>query len=56
MQDCGQAAAREGDNTIWGPCTVRWVGESHDTVSTQLLSQIMGRDGRYKVLSYSNGL
>ncbi len=55
-QDCGREGAREGDNTIWGPCTVRWIGESRDTVSTRLLSQIIERDGRYKVLSYSNGL
>jgi hypothetical protein len=55
-QDCGQTGAREGANTIWGPCTVRWVGESRDTVSTRLLGQIIERDGRYKVLSYSNDL
>jgi hypothetical protein len=55
-QDCGQTGAREGGNTIWGPCTVRWIAENGDTGSTQLLGQIIERDGRYKVLSYSNGL
>jgi hypothetical protein len=55
-QDCGQTGAQEGANTIWGPCIVRWVGESRDTVSTQLLGQIIERGGQYKVLSYSNGL
>ncbi len=54
--DCGQSGAREGDNTIWGPCTVRWIGDGGDTVSTQLLGQIIQRGPQYKVLSYSNGL
>jgi hypothetical protein len=53
-EDCGATGTREGENTIWGPCTVRWVGESGDTVSRQLLGQIIERGGRYKVLSYSN--
>jgi hypothetical protein len=55
-QDCGQTGAQEGENTIWGPCTVRWIGEKGDTGSTQLLGQIIERDGQFKVLSYSNGL
>ena len=54
--DCGQSGTREGENTIWGPCTVRWVREGGDTVSTRLLGQIIERDHQYKVLSYSNDL
>ena len=53
--DCGQSGTREGENTIWGPCTVRWSGEGGDTVSTRLFGQIIERDQQYKVLSYSNG-
>jgi hypothetical protein len=55
-EDCGETGAREGENTIWGPCTVRWVGESGDTVATRLVGQILEREGRFKVLSYSNDL
>jgi hypothetical protein len=55
-QDCGSTGSREGKNTIWGPCTVRWVGERGDTVSKQLIGQIIERDGEFKVLSYSNDL
>ena len=54
--DCGQSGTREGENTIWGPCTVRWVRKGGDTVSIKLLGQIIERDHRYKVLSYSNDL
>ena len=55
-EDCGRAGTREGENTIWGPCRVRWVVESGDTLSTQLVGQILERTGRFKVLSYSNDL
>jgi hypothetical protein len=55
-QDCGATGNREGKNTIWGPCTVHWVGERGDTVSKQLIGQIIERDGQFKVLSYSNDL
>jgi hypothetical protein len=54
--NCGQSGTREGENTIWGPCSVRWVREEGDTVSTKLLGQIIERDHQYKVLSYSNDL
>jgi hypothetical protein len=54
--DCGPGESVEGANTIWGPCKVRFRREAGDTVSRALFSQIIGRDGRYKFLSYSNKL
>ena len=54
--DCGSGSSREGDNTIWGPCTVRFTGPSGDSVSLRFFSQIIGRGGRYKFLSYANKL
>ena len=54
--DCGAAALDEGKNRIYGPCVVRWRGESDDTGSAQLLGQIVERGGRFKVLSYANKL
>ena len=53
--DCGGGAARS-ENTVYGPCVVRWVPEAGDTVSARLFSQILERGGRYKFLSYANRL
>lgn len=54
--DCGQSQAKEGENTVYGPCIVRWRGKTGDTVSARLFSKILGRDGRFKFLSYGNRL
>lgn len=54
--DCGEGPSREGDNTVWGPCVFRTRNERGDTVSIGLVSQIIERGGRYKVLSYANKL
>jgi hypothetical protein len=54
--NCGAGWLEEGENRISGPCVVRWRAESGDTVSARLLSQILERGGRFKVLSYSNKL
>jgi hypothetical protein len=54
--DCGTGRHREGENTIYGPCTVRWRTEGGDTVSARLFSKILERDGRFKFLSYANKL
>lgn len=54
--DCGNEASQEGENTIWGPCTVRFASPGGDTASVRFFSQIIGRDGHYKFLSYSNKL
>jgi hypothetical protein len=54
--DCGTSSSREGENTIWGPCTVRFARPGGDTASVRFFSQIIGRRGRYKFLSYANKL
>ena len=54
--DCGTASSREGDNTLFGPCTVHLRDGSGQRQSAQLLSQVLARGGRYKVLSYANKL
>jgi hypothetical protein len=54
--DCGTERHREGENTIHGPCTVRWRNAAGDTASVRLFSKILERDGRFKFLSYANKL
>jgi hypothetical protein len=54
--DCGQGESVEGENTVWGPCVVRFRRAEGDTVSQRLFSQIIRRGGRYKFLSYANKL
>jgi hypothetical protein len=54
--DCGTDHRREGENTVYGPCVVRWRGKNGDTVSARLFSQIIERGGRFKFLSYANKL
>ena len=54
--DCGAGALREGENRIYGPCTVRWRAERGDTISARLVSQILEREGKFKILSYANKL
>jgi hypothetical protein len=54
--DCGVEQHQEGENTIYGPCTVRWRNEAGDTVSVRLISKILERNGRFKFLSYANRL
>lgn len=48
---------REGANTLWGSCLVRWrQGAPADTMSARLFGPILERGGRYKFLSYANKL
>jgi hypothetical protein len=54
--DCGPGSSREGENTVVGPCVVQFRDPSGKPVSAQLLSQVLERGGRYKVLSYANKL
>ena len=54
--DCGTASSREGENTVVGPCAVRLRDSNGESQSVRLLSQILERRGRYKVLSYANKL
>lgn len=54
--DCGKESSREGENTIAGPCNLRLRDQRGKPVSVRLLSQIMERGGRFKVLNYANKL
>ena len=54
--DCGRRSSPEGENTVVGPCAVRLRDRSGQQLTVQLLSQIIERRGRYKVLSYANKL
>lgn len=54
--DCGTGHQREGENTVYGPCVVRWRDQKGDTVAARLFSQIVERGGRFKFLSYANKL
>ena len=54
--DCGADSSREGENTVAGPCVLRLRDEGGKLVSVRLLSQILERGGRYKVLNYANKL
>jgi hypothetical protein len=54
--DCGTGRQREGDNTVYGPCVVRWRNGSGDTLSVRLFNQMLERGGRFKFLSYGNRL
>ena len=53
--DCGAEPAPEGENLIWGPCTVRVVVDG-DTVAGRLTGPVLERAGRYKFVSYTNDL
>ena len=54
--DCGVEASHEGENMVYGPCTVRWRAAGEDTVAVRLFNQILERDGRFKILNYGNRL
>jgi hypothetical protein len=52
--DCGFGASHEGENIVYGPCTVRWRTAEGDTLAVRLFNQILERDKRFKFLSYGN--
>lgn len=54
--DCGQGSSREGENTVVGPCALRLRDQRGKSLSVGLISQIVERGGRYKILSYANKL
>ena len=54
--DCGAQASHEGDNIVYGPCTVRWRTSGGDTLAVRLFNQVLERGGRFKILSYGNRL
>lgn len=53
--DCGTTSLREGENTLWGPCTLWSVTTREDTLAARSLSLVIERGGKWKVVSYSAG-
>lgn len=51
---CDANADRQGRNLIWTNCSVRLTGPNGDTTSHRLFGSIIQRDGKFKIVSYSN--
>ena len=55
--ECRQAPEPLGGGQLWGSCTVAWrVTTVGDTASAILFGSILERGGRFKFVSYTNGL
>jgi hypothetical protein len=52
---CAPAPRVEGANTVWDDCLLH-LGSGRDTTSIRLFGGVIERDGRFKLLSYSNDL
>jgi hypothetical protein len=53
---CDPVPSREGENTVYGPCTVRRVQAPGDTVTERLFGPVIERAGVWKFVSYANKL
>jgi hypothetical protein len=53
---CAPVPSRRGDNLLWGPCDIRRLRGPQDTVSERLFGLILEHKGRFKFVSYANGL
>lgn len=49
---CDPKSATEGENTTWGPCTLKRVRAPGDTIEERLFGLIVERGGEWKFLSY----
>ena len=49
---CDPRSNSEGENTVWGPCEIRQLRATGDTVSERLFGLIVERGGEWKFLSY----
>ena len=52
---CPDSAERQGSNTLWSGCVVAR-RDGADTTRLRMFGAIVARDGRFKLLSLSNGL
>jgi len=52
---CSDSAEQQGSNTLWSNCVVSR-RERSDTTRLRMFGAIIARDGRFKLLSLSNGL
>jgi hypothetical protein len=53
---CDPVTSREGENTVYGPCTIRRVQAPGDTVTERLFGPVIERAGVWKFVSYANKL
>jgi hypothetical protein len=53
---CDPRPSRQGENTVWGPCVIRRIEASGDTVTERLFGPVIERGGRHKFLSFGNQL
>ena len=53
---CEPQPEPQGENTLWNGCTIRRGVTPEDTITERLFGTIIERDGRYKFVSYANGL
>jgi hypothetical protein len=53
---CEDEPTVQGDNRIWHGCVIHSRQPCGDTVTLSLLGPILERGGRFKLLSYANGL
>jgi hypothetical protein len=47
---------RSGENTVWGPCTIRRLQPAGDTTAEVLFGPVVEHRGRFKLVSFANGL
>lgn len=53
---CSASKRTEGENTLWGPCTVKADTGAGGSVELSLFGTIIERAGHFKFLSYANQL
>jgi len=53
---CADSTDRQGPNTLWSGCVVHRVSSTGDTTRLRMFGAIVGREGRFKFLSLTNGL
>ena len=53
---CSSATRTEGENTLWGPCTVKADTGAGPPAELSLFGAIIERAGQFKFLSYANQL
>lgn len=53
---CDGKPSVEGDNVIWGPCTVTRRQDRGDLITERLFGPIIERHGRFKFVNYANKL
>ena len=53
---CDPVTSRQGENIVIGPCLLRRVSATRDTVEERLFGLVIERGGQFKFVSYSNKL